>query len=308
MLSSIQSLFGKKNDVATPVTESEVSVRSPDDIGSLEKLIKGGPVTFVLVHADWCGPCQGYKPIWSDLEKSPGRKANMAMVHHDMVEKSPTLKNAKIPGYPSVLKVHSNGHIEEYKGEENKKTNALPNIRDKEIMLNELKAPTPNTKILNLNIPQKVVTASESRPLNSRNSVPLNSSPTKRISLFNKMPIRNIIKPSVRPTVVGKSNQRPIVYKSLEKQYPASELTRRNLTNNALRVSNKLRPATRKIQSIGASVPPMKGGLYRALSAALMRAGPASVLFLGSQMLPRKTVRGSTLRRTRKSNTRSRKN
>jgi hypothetical protein len=47
--------------------------------------------------------------------------------------------------------------------------------------------------------------------------------------------------------------------------------------------------------------PLMKGGLYTALSSALMKAAPASFLFGVSQMLPTKKTRGSTMRLTRKS-------
>ena len=147
MLSGIQKLFGKTNNNSPSPTESEVSVRSPEGIKDLESMIKGGPVTFVLVHADWCGPCQGYKPVWKELEQSPGRKANMAMIHHDMVENSPSLRNAKIPGYPSVLKVYQNGHIEEYKGD-SEKTNAMPSIRDKGLMSKELKSVNLNKFLL----------------------------------------------------------------------------------------------------------------------------------------------------------------
>jgi len=302
MLSSIQGLFGKKNNTA-PATESEVSVRSPDDIQGLEKMIKVGPVTLVLVHADWCGPCQGYKPVWNELEQSPGRKANMAMVHHDMVENSPTLKNAKIPGYPSVLKVYSNGHIEEYKGPENKKTNAMPNIRDKPAMMNELKN-VKGDNILNLNSAVKNRIPGSQPPLRQIPQLQQQQPELgKRVSLFNKQPIQ-----VTRNNRNMKRSNNTLTYKSLNKQYPASELTRRNLTNAALRIANQTKPSSNTVQSIGATVPPMKGGLYNALSAALMRAGPASILFAASQMLPTKKVRGSTMRRTRKSNSRSRKN
>lgn len=150
MLSSITGLFGKKNDTKKNEKlndKGEVSVRSPEEIGDLEKMILVGPVTFVLVHADWCGHCQTYKPIWKELENVPGRKANMAMIHHDMVENSPTLKKAKIPGYPSVLKVYPNGAIEEYVGDRGK-TNGVPNIRDKESMLKQLTEVAPVTSSL----------------------------------------------------------------------------------------------------------------------------------------------------------------
>jgi thiol-disulfide isomerase/thioredoxin len=90
MFESLKGLFGSKNTGENSISvgkpqESDISVRSPEHVEDLEKLVKIGPVTFILVHADWCGPCQSYKPIWSELERSPGRTANMAMIHHDMV-------------------------------------------------------------------------------------------------------------------------------------------------------------------------------------------------------------------------------
>jgi thiol-disulfide isomerase/thioredoxin len=133
-MNSKKSRNGSKNNNAPT---NNVSVRSPEEIEDLEKVMMVGPVTLVFVHADWCGHCQTYKPIWNELENTPGRTVNMATIHHDMVEKSPTLKNANIPGYPSVLKVYPSGKIEEYKG-----TNSMPNIRDKSAMTAEVTAPT----------------------------------------------------------------------------------------------------------------------------------------------------------------------
>lgn len=137
MFSSLTGLFGKNTPKANSEEKGNVSVRSPDDIKDLENLISVGPVTFVLVHADWCGPCQMYKPTWKELENVPGRTANMAMVHHDMVEHSSMLNKAKIPGYPTVLKVYPDGTVEKYNGN----TNAVPNIRDKVNMTKELTTP-----------------------------------------------------------------------------------------------------------------------------------------------------------------------
>jgi thiol-disulfide isomerase/thioredoxin len=136
MFKALSGMMGSKTNNKENVN-GNISVRSPEEIEDLERTISVGPVTLILVHADWCGPCQAYKPIWSELEATPGRKANMAMVHHDMVENSPTIKNANIPGYPSVLKVYPNGKIEQYKG-----TNSMPNIRDKPAMINELISPS----------------------------------------------------------------------------------------------------------------------------------------------------------------------
>lgn len=68
-----------------------------------------------------------------------------------MQENSPSIKKAKIQGYPSVIKIYPSGKIEEYKipGSE-ETTNALPEMRNVPKMKEELSAPsnsrTPGTQ------------------------------------------------------------------------------------------------------------------------------------------------------------------
>ena len=105
-----------------------VDVRSTKDVRSLEQIIRGGPITIVLIYADWCGHCTRFKEnVWSKLlQKS--HNASLASIHHDQLEKT-ILKDAKIKGYPSVLVVGKDGKPAVFKGPagEEEPTNAMPN-------------------------------------------------------------------------------------------------------------------------------------------------------------------------------------
>ena len=126
------------------VTTPPLTVDNDAKITKVEALIHEGPLTFVLVYADWCGHCQNYKPSWKELEKTPGRTANIVSVREDMLPKIPSIANAKIQGYPSVIKVTPTGDIEEYKVPGSKETtNAVPFMRDMSEMKEQLSLPPP---------------------------------------------------------------------------------------------------------------------------------------------------------------------
>ena len=117
-----------------PKAKKTVDVRSEKDVAAFEGMIHEGPITIVLVYADWCGHCTKFKKnIWEPLNKMSGRKVNLASVHHDMLEKT-SQANTKIRGYPSVLVVGNDGKAASYKDEEGEVTNALPNTTDLDAM------------------------------------------------------------------------------------------------------------------------------------------------------------------------------
>jgi len=326
------------NKAANATPNPNISVRSPEEVKDLESLIKTGPVTLVLVHADWCGHCQTYKPMWSDLENVPGRTANMAMIHHDMVEKSPTLKNAKIPGYPTVLKVYQNGHIEEYKGEEKGKTNAVPNMRDMTTMRKEVTSPVVPESLTLQDIADKrsksiakAVIASAAANANPGMTVPVgkNAAATANPGLVGNAPSVSVKAniPGARAQVPSMVNAPPAPVKAVVPGMPGeppklpvnatnpgfapsavSQIAKRNMLNNAnprnsLTIGATPAPNVRP-QSL--PIPPLKGGsLMHVLGRALIQAGPASLLFAAQQSFPTKKGRGSTMRLTRKSRSKS---
>ena len=125
------------------------NVRSKKDIPAFEKLLKKGPITLVLVYADWCGHCTRYKEnVWSPLKSMKNRTANLASVHYDQLENT-SLASAKIDGYPSMLVVGKDRTPATFNGDSGI-TNAMPNANDLETMQKVASAPI-NTTVSSLN-------------------------------------------------------------------------------------------------------------------------------------------------------------
>ena len=102
-----------------------VDVRSKSDVTPFESLLGRGPLTIVLVYADWCGHCQTFKEkMWNEVNASPNKNINTASVHYDMVDNT-SLKNSKIDGYPSLLLVGTNKKPASFSTDEGT-TNAMP--------------------------------------------------------------------------------------------------------------------------------------------------------------------------------------
>jgi thiol-disulfide isomerase/thioredoxin len=121
-----------------------ISIESEKDMHKLEKALKRMPMVLVLVHADWCGPCQRYKKeVWSKLEASPKKNVGLVKLNEKVFPSSP-LKDSKISGYPSILLIGKDGKPAEFKDESTgEPTNAMPNASDLTMMQGVLKGNSP---------------------------------------------------------------------------------------------------------------------------------------------------------------------
>jgi thiol-disulfide isomerase/thioredoxin len=106
-----------------------IDIQDENQVDELSKRISLGPLTLVLVYADWCGHCQRFKPLMEKLENMPGRTVQTARIRDDVFPKS-QISSAKIDGYPTLMLVKKNGEVATFKDENGEATNAIPDHTD----------------------------------------------------------------------------------------------------------------------------------------------------------------------------------
>jgi thiol-disulfide isomerase/thioredoxin len=235
-----------------------IDVNSDAQIPQLTSMLRRGPMTFVLVYADWCGHCQRYKPMWKQLTGTPGRIANMAAVRDDMFKKIPAIKDAKIAGYPSVIKVSPDGRIERFKvnGEE---TNAMDSAKMRNMAAMKKEITTPPKRVMASEMASIEKTPESSQPLNVT---------------------RSIMKERGQPVPSTPDfDYKPVTSMQGSKQGPSGEY--RASTPGSLLTSDDLKEVT--IQTGGGL------SIAAAFASAVQSVGPAALLLAAHSLLPKRS-------------------
>lgn len=96
-----------------------LDVRSTKHLKDFEKRIKAGPLTIVLVYADWCGHCHTMMPHFDAAAKSPNRSIQAVKVNEQMLSNvnstinksiNKSAKSLNVEGYPSIIVVDKKGN------------------------------------------------------------------------------------------------------------------------------------------------------------------------------------------------------
>jgi len=95
-----------------------LDVRSSSAMGEFVKRITSGPLTIVMVYADWCGHCHHMMPHFDAAANNPKRTINVVKMNETMVDQmNKSIKNninasspsIKVDGYPSIMLMGKNG-------------------------------------------------------------------------------------------------------------------------------------------------------------------------------------------------------
>ena len=94
-----------------------LDVTSPNQTSEFMKRIIKGPITFVVVYADWCGHCHDYKPKFEEAANNSNRSVQAVAVNETALPAVQSALNKhnnnassmQIDGYPSVVKISPNG-------------------------------------------------------------------------------------------------------------------------------------------------------------------------------------------------------
>ncbi len=275
-----------------------VDVTSSRLVKDLDSRIKTGPLTLVLVYADWCGHCTSFKPMMKELETLPNRSVQIARVREDVYPNTSLAAKNKVEGYPSLMLVDTTGTAMKFKQPSGEVTNTVPDRTDMKKMSAIVRtAGTPEGMTL-LNSLNKNLNKNKNAELTGVTAM---EEPVAVTNSSMQITSPRVTAETVEPLSASNFNTAKSQQAS---NYPTSIVADRLNTNTVVNENAKLtrskNKSVRALAQMGGSmsenfcgsscsVPQMGGGLLGALTAAATNVAPAVALFLASEAVQKRT-------------------
>ncbi len=272
-----------------------VNITNENELGALDKRISIGPLTLVLVYADWCGHCQTFKPIMDQLENTPGRTIQTARIRDDMFPKS-SLQDVPIEGYPSLLLVKNTGEPVKFEKENGEVTTVLPehkNVPQMTAIVKNAGTPEGLNILSTASSPVTPVTiANAATPSNKSANQKVNSG--FNIASLMGTPSKTNEQPTQGPLgeTIGTAQRSPDSVNTFSPFKVSANVTPPDVSVDRVNLSTQPLTQSPAKQQVGGS---SGGGLFEVLSKVAYQYGPAVAYLWAANALGKR--RGKKTRR-----------
>jgi thiol-disulfide isomerase/thioredoxin len=255
-----------------------VDVRNKGSLGEVLKRIKAGPITIMLVYADWCGHCKDFKPHFDAAARTPGRTVQSVKVSEPMLGPvNDAIRSMNASAAPLAVDAYPTVMLLDNKGNSITEINA---VKDTQTMTKVMKEAGQNVDEVALSNPKPPKNSSAPRTVRTFNSAAANAGMSgKSVSI------------PTDPTMDAMESLPPVVSTRSE----SAEEVAGNIVLPPNNEGDIINPSEGSAQ---------KGGsLYSAMASSAYKLAPAAVLLgLAAATTMRRRGRGrkhKTLRRRR---------
>jgi len=290
-----------------------LDVRSTKSLSELKKRILKGPLTIVLVYADWCSHCHHIMPHWDEAVKSHNRSIQAVKVNETMLDQvnnrvnksiNQSVKPLEVDGYPTIIMVDKRA---------NKVTNIEP-VKDTETLTKVMEqsgnlvsqVPLVSNQPRSLNVLMDKPSTSTPFPVKSNESIKeiltntsnniknVNKKMNMNVNSNNNGVRTNSMNVNMEGDEVENEMKREIMSKTYKPELKEGEEEQKSFLYT--QTSPEVLEDLRSIRNLPPSNKLRGGGLYQAMSQATYTLAPAAILLATAASIMKNKSRRSKKR------------